>query len=389
MNDISEEKKKIRVGIYVEVTKTSEKTGISRHVIGLVNALASVASDINFYLYFQRSFFHKCDLDWVAQKSNLIKRPLVFPDGWIENRPRLWWNYYLPFVMRLDRLDLFHGPNHSVPKRGSIPNIVTIHDIAYFFMSVHGVEFDQYLKKVTMESMANSHAIISVSNSTANDCVSQGVPRKKIEVIYQGFDGKSLSYSSENSKSYTLTDFNEEDPYILSIGTSQPRKNLLSLVSAFSQISGKIPHKLVLAGPSGSDQKSIDELIKAEGLENRIVCLGYVSESDKDALLSNADLFVYPSVYEGFGLVILEAMSYNVPVITGNNSGLLEAAGDAAILIDVKNIKEIAKSIETVLNNFEIRKALLEKGSSQIKKFSWINCASDTVNLYRKVLAND
>jgi glycosyltransferase involved in cell wall biosynthesis len=389
MGNISKQKKKIRVGIYVEVTKVNEKTGISRHVIGLVNALALVAPDINFYLYFQRSILRKSDLDWVAQKPNLIKRPCIFPDGWIENRPRLWWNYYLPFLMRVDRLDLFHGPNHSVPRRGSIPSVVTIHDIAYFFMSVHGDEFDRYLKKITMESMFSSHTVISVSNSTANDCVSQGIPRKKIEVIYQGFDGKFQNHLNDESESQILKKLNKEEPYILSIGTSQPRKNLLSLVRAFSQISNKIPHKLVLAGPPGSDQQTIDELIRTEGLESRVSCLGYVSDNDKDILLNNADLFVYPSVYEGFGLVILEAMSYNVPVITGNNSALPEAAGDAAILVDVKNTTKIAESIEMVLKSLEVRKSLLEKGSIQTKKFSWLSCAQNTVNLYRKVLTND
>ena len=116
----------------VHVANVKEKTGISRHVIGLVTSVADMAPEIDFFLYYQSNPWSKADTSWIPSRNNLIQRPVWFPKAWLENRPRLWWDFYLPFRLWLDKIDLYHGPNHLIPTQLSIPTVVTIHDIAFF-----------------------------------------------------------------------------------------------------------------------------------------------------------------------------------------------------------------------------------------------------------------
>jgi glycosyltransferase involved in cell wall biosynthesis len=371
----------LRIGIYIEPVKASDKTGISRYIIGLVESLVNLDKENTYYLYYQTSLVKKETLNWLNDQPNVRHRPLRFPHKWLGDRPRLWWQFYLPFFLYTDKINVFHGPNHYVPLRGNVPSVVTIHDLAYYYMKVHGEGMDNILKQWTNQAMANASKVVTVSRSTAIDCEKEGVPSKKLSVIYQGYEGANnpsigkLDHSATGLKDKSL-------PFILFIGTIQPRKNIPNLIESFAKIVNQVPHNLVIAGAPGDDSELVDKLILRHGLESRVIKLGYISDIQRSALYQHAELFVYPSKYEGFGLVILEAMSYGLPVITSNNSSLPEAAGEAAILVDADSTSQLSEAIKTVCLDNSLRDKLKGLGIEQSLRFTWEDCAKSMLALY-------
>jgi glycosyltransferase involved in cell wall biosynthesis len=374
----------LRIGIYIEPVKVSDKTGISRYIIGLVESLVNLDKENTYYLYYQTSLVKRVTLNWLNDQPNVRHRPLRFPHKWLGDRPRLWWQFYLPFFLYIDKINVFHGPNHYVPLRGNVPSVVTIHDLAYYYMKVHGKGMDNILKQWTNQAMAKASKVVTVSRSTAIDCEKEGVLSKKLSVIYQGYEGASNTSIEKLDRSATgLKD--KLLPFILFIGTIQPRKNIPNLIESFAQAAKKISHNLVIAGAPGDDSELVDKLILHHGLEGRVIMLGYISDKQRSALYQHADLFVYPSKYEGFGLVILEAMSYGVPVITSNNSSLPEAAGEAAILVDSNSISQLATAIVDVCSDPPLRESLTIRGKYQATQFNWTDCAKAMLNVYQEV----
>ena len=135
----------MRIGIYIEPVKVSDKTGISRYIIGLVEALINLDKHNIYYLYYQTDLLNRQNIDWLNNYSNIRHKPLRFPHKWLGDRPRIWWQFYLPFRLYLDKIDVFHGANHYVPLSGNVPSVVTIHDLAYYYMNVHGEGMDRVL----------------------------------------------------------------------------------------------------------------------------------------------------------------------------------------------------------------------------------------------------
>jgi glycosyltransferase involved in cell wall biosynthesis len=365
----------LRIGIYIEAVKVSSKTGISRHIIGLVEALIKENSANVYYLYFQINLFEKEKLNWLSGRPNVKLRPLAFPSTWLAEHPTLWWKYYLPLNIWKDKVDVFHGPNHFIPLSGKTAKVVTIHDLAYYYMNVHGEGMDRVLKNWTDQAMKNADLIVAVSQSTANDCLKEGMPKEKVKVVYQGFE----SAISEVNDGDTVT---EARPYILYVGTIQPRKNVEYIVQSFYQIKDLIPHDLILAGAPGDSIYAVEKLIGDLKLKDRVTLTGYISDERRHLLYKFADIFVYPSKYEGFGLVLLEAMSYGIPVITASNSSLVEAAGDAALYCDGQNTSSLVDALNLLISNNKIKEDLIIKGYEQIKKFTWQKCAQQMLSIY-------
>lgn len=371
----------MRIGIYIEPVKVSDKTGISRYIIGLVESLVSLDKDNIYYLYYQTNLLNKEVVDWLNDCPNVRHKPLRFPQKWLGDRPRLWWQFYLPFVLYLNKIDVFHGPNHYVPLKGKVPSVVTIHDLAYYYMNVHGEGMDRILKQWTNQAMAMATKVVSVSKSTANDCQKEGVPNSKLAVIYQGYEGADMA--SVEKLDYNATCLADDStPFILFIGTIQPRKNIPCLIESYAQICHQIPHNLVIAGAPGDDSQLVDELINQHDLATRVIKLGYISDKQRSALYQHAEVFVYPSKYEGFGLVILEAMSYGLPVITSDNSSLPEAAGEAAILVDADSISQLAEAMKEVCSDASLRESLISRGRHQATRFTWKDCATAMLKVY-------
>jgi len=376
----------MKIGIYIEVLKAAEKTGIGRYIEGLIKSLSEIDSDNEYLLYYQTSLFSQPLEINLIKGSNFKLRPVRFPTKWFDERPRLWWDYYLPYITDRDKLDIFHGPNHFIPSKGKCKKVVTIHDIAYFFMDVHGEGMDRILEQWTRKSFASADKIITVSNSTATDCISEGAIAEKIETIYQGFESSygHLKLTIEE-KEVVVQEMQLPQKCILFLGSLQPRKNLTLLVKAFAMIADKTTHSLILAGGHGSSYQELLVLLADLGIKNRVIFTGYINDKERAALYQHSELFVYPSKYEGFGLVLLEAMSFGLPVITTNNSSLPEALGDAGILVSADDTYELSTAMLKLLSDKDQRKLYVEKGSIHCKSFSWDKSAKKLLTLYEDV----
>jgi len=212
--------------------------------------------------------------------------------------------------------------------------------------------------------------IIAVSENTKNDLMRlYKVPEKKIEVIYEGVSRDQETVSGEQYEKYK--------PYILFVGRLEKRKNIKGIIRAYKILREKynISHKLILAGKPGYGYESIRHEASGMKYENDIIFPGFVSERDKRGLLRNADTFLFPSFYEGFGLPVLEAQNYGVPVVTGNVSSLSEVGGNSVIYCDSERPESIAEAVHKLISNPELKNDIIDKGYENIKRFSWGDCS--------------
>jgi len=377
----------VKIGIYIEVLKAEEKTGIGRYIEGLIKSLSKIDNQNEYFLYYQVPLLGKTKDIELETSHNFKLRPVRFPSKWFDERPRLWWDHYLPFVCDRDKLDVFHGPNHFIPTKGKFKKVVTIHDIAYFFMNVHGTGMDRILEQWTRKSFAAADKIITVSNSTANDCIREGADNNKVETIYQGFESSFEHLKlNEDEKQYQVLDMKLPEKCILFLGSLQPRKNIAQLVEAFSLVKDKTPHTLVLAGGHGSSYNELCDQVLNLDIQERVIFTGYIDDKQRAALYQHAELFVYPSKYEGFGLVILEAMSFGLPVITTNISSLPEAIGEAGVLVELGNSKVLSEEMVEIINNDVYRNNLIAKGLMHCKGFCWTLSARQMLDSYSSLM---
>lgn len=264
---------------------------------------------------------------------------------------------------------------------------MTVHDIANHILeniSQSKSSQQKYLRFILDHSCKGADGIIVPSIATKNDLVEHfSVEPRKISVIYEGGDKET------NVKPAGEQELNEKyqikKPYFLYVGTLQPRKNIETIIDAFLCLAkGELTSQLVLAGGTGWGMDKVLEKIQKSGFKDRIVLTGYVSEEEKAGLYKNAEAFLFPSLYEGFGIPILESFSYGVPVITARNSSLPEVGGDAAIYIEnVMSSAELEERMKMVLGLSKADRMLLsEKGIRQFNRFTWKKCAREIFDLF-------
>ena len=209
---------------------------------------------------------------------------------------------------------------------------------------------------------------------------------EKIKVVYSGINSVSNIEPSEASISKIRNKYKLPENYILYLGTIEPRKNIIGIIRAFEELKKhniKKNYKLVIAGSKGWLCKDVFEVAKNSTVINDIFFTGFVDDEDKSILYKLAEIFVYPSFYEGFGFPPLEAMQNGTPIITSNFSSLPEAVGDAAIMVNPYNIDELARAMENLLNDDNLKNNLIQKGFQQTKKFSWQKCAGETLEILK------
>ncbi|CUU50754.1 Glycosyltransferase [Clostridium beijerinckii] len=326
------------------------------------------------------------DIDGLNFNKNIFS---LFPYGVY----RRMWNY-VPIRYNWlfnDQSDIYHFFNFIVPPRIEGKVITTIHDMTY---ELYPETMDKKnLKRIKSDihySVNRADKIITVSESSKNDIMKfLSVDEAKIEIVYNGveYDKFNKSYS-EDEKSKIRVKYTLPKNYILYMGTLEPRKNIESIIEAFSLFKKENTvsnqnTKLVIAGKKGWLFENIFNLVNKLSLKDDVIFTDYIDENDKSIIYNMASLFVFPSLYEGFGIPVLEAMASSVPVITSNVSSLPEVAGDAAILVEPKDIKSIAKYMSKVLADKKLRNNLIREGHEQAKKFTWESSAKKLVNIYR------
>ena len=296
----------------------------------------------------------------------------------------LWTQWRLPLELFLtkEKPDVFFTPGHYSPRFCPIPLVISIMDLAFLRYPEQFLQKDLWqLKKWTALSVKKANKIFAISQSTKNDIIKfYGVKPDKIVVTYPGV--KMSKVKSQKSK--------VKGKYFIYIGTLQPRKNVIRLIEAFSSTINHQPstiNHLVIVGKKGWLYDDIFEKVKALGLEKNVIFTGFISEKEKNSLLQNAFAFILPSLYEGFGFPVLEAMKVGCPVIVSKVSSLPEVAGGACIYID--NPKSVDSIYKAMLKMIKLRdkerKELINKGYQQVKKFSWRKTAEKTLSVLEKL----
>ncbi len=312
--------------------------------------------------------------------------------------PMLWTQTRFALEIWKDKIDVLWMPMHNIPllKNKKTKTTVTIHDLAFKqFPETFPKKDLRRLNLLTDLAVRKSDKIIAVSNSTKKDILKfyPEISEKKIKVIYHGFDAKvfksnylratNQEHNSVNkSINKILKNYNlQSTRYLLYVGAIQPRKNLKVLISAFeifkNETGSKI--KLVLAGEQAWGWKETIKAIETSLFQEDIILTGKLNFDELAILYQNTSLFVLPSLYEGFGIPILEAMASNVPIISANNSSLPEVGGEAVEYFNEASSTELAEKIEKILSNEELREMMIERGKKQLQKFSWEKCASETL----------
>jgi glycosyltransferase involved in cell wall biosynthesis len=286
------------------------------------------------------------------------------------------------------KLDILHDLGQISPFffKSKTKKVLTIHDLSVYrypkYFSLYARTYSKLFPTITK----NTNKIITDSNSSKRDIIKiLGVKKENIDVVYLGIENKFKVIRNKKTLKELRTKYNLPRQYVLFIGTIEPRKNLVSLIKAFAKalpsLKGDI--KLIIGGKIGWEKNTIYSLPEKLGINNRIQFIGKVEEEDLAPLYSLASTFVYPSLYEGFGLPPLEAMACGCPVITSNVSSLPEVVDDAAILINPYSLEdELGININRILDDARFRQKLIEKGVQNAKSFSWINTAKQTLEIY-------
>jgi glycosyltransferase involved in cell wall biosynthesis len=293
---------------------------------------------------------------------------------------RLWTLFSLRKAVNRVQLDLFFNPTHYSPLFLNCPQVIAVLDISYKYFPGLFEKKDLYkLKLWGGMSLRSAKGIITISNSSKDDIIKEyRIPAERISVVHLGI--RDIS-ASKMTKEELFKKYSVDSPYLLFVGTIQPRKNIKRLIEAFTLLAND-SLELVIVGKKGWNYEDILAFPKKLGVEGRVIFLHSVADSELPLFYKNAEVFVLPSLYEGFGLPVLEAMKYGCPVITSNVSSLPEAGGDAAEYIDPESSGDIASKIEKVLNDKKLRDRMIEKGREQVKKFSWEKAANEVVDVF-------
>ena len=316
-------------------------------------------------------------------------KPGVFKSASCHNRlsKMMWSQTKLPYWAGRDQVDLFWGPTHRLPRflPKSIARVVTIHDLVWKFAPQTMRPLSLWVEKRLMpEAIEMADLVMADSQSTASG-IAEVFPQfsDKVRVVHLG-----VSMPHDPSES-ALSQLNIIKPYFLFVGTIEPRKNLERLLRAFSMIPELLRSQfsLVIAGGVGWGGVNLEKMIRSYRLQHSVQLLGYVTDHQLAALYSNARFLAMPSLYEGFGLPLLEAMQYGTPVLTSHAGSMVEVAGDGGILIDPYSVESISAGIQKMLLDDELIKILSIKAMRRAQDFSWDKCAAETMAVFEEAIA--
>lgn len=366
----------MRVAIQASDLDHSRIDGTRVYLKELLKRFGAVSPETDFTLYHRDTFNPVLA---PPELPNYTVQALAFPWAWMQTR--FAWEM---FRARPDKLFL---PIQAAPVclPQSIEVTATIHDLAFRRFPETFPRRDLWKLNFMLETaVKRADKLIAVSESTKRDLLEffPELPESKVRVIHHGFDSEFFGIRlSDTVLSETLKTFHLQlGTYILYVGALQPRKNLIRLIQAFEKMKEHTPEaKLVLAGEEAWLAEEIIDTWEMSPMRDDIVLTGRVSFETLRMLYQGARMFAFPSLYEGFGLPILEAFASGIPVLTANNSSLTEVAGDAALYCQAESVEDIAEKLALLWGDETLRQTLVAKGHEQLKQFSWDKCAKGTI----------
>jgi glycosyltransferase involved in cell wall biosynthesis len=372
----------MRVGYDARILASTQLTGIGRYTRHLIEAIRALGTPHRFSLFFPRGGDGALPPAGFAARVGLVRGDMR------EDRfYRLWLDCWLPFEIARRRIDLFHGPSYLLPRTRRARTVVTVHDLAHEKRPEWAPACSPEFARRARESARRADAVIAVSRATRRDVVEiYGVPEEKVEVIYEGVDPSFRPIDDCGAIEGFRARRGLPAHFILSVISLTPRKNLPGLMRAFSLFvrSSGLPHHLVVAGKSyGADDPRCGA--EALGIADRFRFIEYVSGEELPLLYNAAELFVFPSFYEGFGLPPVEALACGCPVVSSRAGSLPEVLGDAARYFDPGNTDEMADGLARAAREGRTREAR-DNGLARAREFSWDRAARETVGLYERLL---
>jgi len=370
----------MKIAIQTADLDSSRIDGTRVYIQNLLKHFGHISPADDFWLY------HRSDF-------NPELAPPIFPNYRVIQKawPFFWTQVRFAFEIWRDQPDVLWMPIQALPvfRRKKLKTIITIHDLAFkYFPKDFKIKDFYKIDYFSDYAIRHSDKIIAISNSTKKDILKfyPEILEEKIKVIYHGFDQEIFAKTRNQEEEQALKNkLGIKGDYILYTGAIQPRKNIGLLIEAFDilQESGVFSGQLVLAGEKA--WLSENTLKKAENsrFSAKIKLPGKVSFADLGVLFRGAGVFAFPSLYEGFGLPILEAFASKIPVVCAKNSSLPEVAGEAALYFENNNAQDLARKIKQVLENPELKNDLIQKGLLQLQKFSWEKCAQETLEVLK------
>ena len=374
----------MRVGIDASRTTVARRTGTENYALNLIRALLALRGGDGLPTRpTYRLYFRDQPAISLFPKSEAVERRVI-------PFPRLWTHLRLSWEMGRHPPDLLFVPAHVLPPIRPRRSLVTVHDLGYrHFPQAHRPLDRLYLDLSTRWNAHAATRLLADSEATKADLIGEyGTPASKITVVYPGRDESLRRVEDPAAVSAVKSKYGIAGDYVLYVGTLHPRKNLLRLIEAFAMLNsgfGIGDSGLVIAGRKGWLYDEIFDRVKSLGLTDRVILTGYVAEADLPALLSGARLFAFPSLHEGFGFPVLEAMSCGVPVVCSNSSSLPEVAGDAALLIDPLDTTALAAALARLLADESLRVSLVARGYEQARRFSWERAARQVLSIIEEL----
>jgi glycosyltransferase involved in cell wall biosynthesis len=293
----------------------------------------------------------------------------------------------LPWILLAHRIDVVHSLHYTLPVWAPSARVVTFHDLTMILWPHLHTRGRRLIMPVYMRlAWRLADVILFVSAATQRDAerLLPAVESRCNRVVPLGVDLDSFRPISQGELASHLTTLAISQPYVVFIGTIEPRKNLVRLIQAFDKIAPQFPdHMLILAGKLGWGFDPVLRAMEGSPFRNRIRHLGYISEESKRTLLAGGDLLVYPSLYEGFGLPVLEGMAAGIPLITSNVSSLPEVTGTAGVMVDPESVEQLAAAMTRLLSSPELAKEYKALGLKRAKMYSWANTAAETYKAYQ------
>ena len=371
----------MRIGIDARLAYYQREGGIAQYTLRLSRALLQLNSPDQFVIWFQRQ--DRPPREFVQNGHACVRRLITPP-----HHPYEQWT--LPLELLPQRLDVLHSPDFIPPFRRNCASVITVHDLAFMhFPRLLTRESAAYYGQIE-RAVQSAERIIAVSEATARDLTSLlGVRADKLSVIYEAADALYQPVADPQAIQPTLAKYGLSPPFILFVGTIEPRKNLSTLLRAFHQLRSRYKASLQLAvvGKRGWLSDDVFALLDELKLREDVKLLGPLPAHELAALYNGARCLALPSLYEGFGLTALEAISCGTPVVVSNTSSLPEVVGDAGLCLSPHDVGEWAHALASLVTDDNLHRELSQKALRRAQQFSWERAARETLEVYAKAAA--
>lgn len=379
----------MRIAIDAHPAVDKNKTGVGWYTWELIRWLPAVDPEVQYTAWYvhARKLWGKGER-FFEEQPNLAEKAIPFPARvWQRLANRLG----VPRVEWTTRFDAFFAPNYIPPATKSRGLVVTVHDLAFKILPETAPHANRYWHEYFGQALDRAAEIITVSEATRHDlCEIYEIDPERVTAVHSGVDLDIYHPVPDEAVDAVRRDLGISGPYFLFVGGLEPRKNLRMLLRAFAHLPADVRPTLVLAGapvhwiPGGPEIMTSALRSMPQDVRDKVILPGYVRNDQKVALYTGAEALVYPSVYEGFGFPVLEAMACGTPVLTSDCSSLPEVAGDAAILVDPYETSSIADGMQRILSDEALRSRLRADGLARSKQFSWEETARQTAKVLHR-----